>query len=113
MIQSIYDCSCQWKNQKHCRLSPSCKGWGCRFLSTPIEEIPATIQEKAKLFSRVYREAKQKGVLECPHYRSIFIDEVLANLPKGEVCTALSFKVEVMMYCSLPDSLRIGYFFYY
>ena len=54
--------------------------------STPIEEIPATIQEKAKLFSRVYREAKQKGVLECPHYRSIFIDEVLANLPKGEVC---------------------------
>ena len=25
--------------------------------------------------------------------------------------TALSFKVEVMMYCSLPDSLRIGYFF--
>lgn len=62
------------------------KGGGCRFLSTPIEEIPATIQEKAKLFSRVYREAKQKGVLECPHYRSIFIDEVLANLPKGEVC---------------------------
>jgi hypothetical protein len=55
-------------------------------LTTPIEEIPATIQEKAKLFSRVYREAKQKGVLECPHYRSIFIDEVLANLPKGEVC---------------------------
>ena len=43
-------------------------------------------QQKAKLFSRVYREAKQKGVLECPHYRSIFIDEVLANLPKGEVC---------------------------
>jgi hypothetical protein len=25
-------------------------------------------------------------VLECPYYRSIFIDEVLANLPKGEVC---------------------------
>lgn len=65
---------------------PFMQGWGCRFLSTPIEEIPATIQEKAKLFSRVYREAKQKGVLECPHYRSIFIDEVLANLPKGEVC---------------------------
>lgn len=82
----ICDCSCQWKNQGHCQLSPSCKGWGCRFLSTPIEEIPATIQEKAKLFSKVYREAKQKGVLECPHYRSIFIDEVLTNLPKGEVC---------------------------
>ena len=86
MIQKVYDCSCQWKNQDYCRLSPSCKGWGCRFLTTPIEEIPVTIQEKAKLFSKVYREAKQKGVLECPHYRSIFIDEVLANLPKGEVC---------------------------
>ena len=31
----------------------------------------------------------------------------------GKGGTALSFKVEVMMYCSLPDSLRIGYFFYY
>ena len=62
------------------------KGGDVDFCLTPIEEIPATIQEKAKLFSRVYREAKQKGVLECPHYRSIFIDEVLANLPKGEVC---------------------------
>ena len=40
MIQKVYDCSCQWKNQDHCQLSPSCKGWGCRFLSTPIEEIP-------------------------------------------------------------------------
>lgn len=29
------------------------------------------------------------------------------NIPRP---TALSFKVEVMMYCSLPDSLRIGYF---
>ena len=86
MIQKVYDCSCQWKNQKHCRLSLSCKGWGCRFLVTPIEELPVTEREKAKLFSKVYREAKQKGVLECPHYRSIFIDEVLACLPKGEVC---------------------------
>lgn len=86
MIQNVIACACQWKNQKHCRLSPSCKGWGCRFLVTSIEELPVTEREKAKLFSKVYREAKQKGVLECPHYRSIFIDEVLACLPKGEVC---------------------------
>ena len=98
MIQKVYDCSCQWKNQDYCRLSPSCKGWGCRFLTTPIEEIPVTIQEKAKLFSRVYREAKQKGVLECPHYRSIFIDEVLANLQQGEVC-----KINGLCYCLLFD----------
>ena len=90
MIQKVYDCSCQWKNQDYCRLSPSCKGWGCRFLTTPIEEIPVTIQEKAKLFSRVYREAKQKGVLECPHYRYIIDGQYFghnqANLPKSEVC---------------------------
>lgn len=73
-------CSSKFINESHCQLSPTCKGWGCRFLTTPIEEIPVTDREKAKLFSKVYREAKQKGVLECPHYRSIFIDEVLNSL---------------------------------
>lgn len=73
-------CAAQHTGESHCRLTPTCKGWGCRFLSTPIEEIPETDWEKAKLFSKVYREAKAKGVLECPHYRSIFIDEVLDDL---------------------------------
>lgn len=77
---NIIKCSNKFINRKHCQLSPTCKGWGCRFLTTPIEEIPVTVQEKAKLFSKVYREAKQKGVLECPHYRSMFIDEVLENI---------------------------------
>ena len=73
-------CAAQHTGNGYCRLSPSTRGWGCRFLSTPIEEVPATDRDKAKLFSKVYREAKAKGVLECPHYRSIFIDEVLKNL---------------------------------
>lgn len=80
MNNIITDCSCQWKNENHCQLTPTCKGWGCRFLTTPIDEIPTTDKEKAKLFSKVYREAKEKGVLECPHYRSLFIDEVLENI---------------------------------
>lgn len=80
----IINCIDNKKNSPtHCQLSPTCKGWGCRFLTTPIEEIPVTIQEKAKLFSKVYREAKEKGVLECPHYRSLFIDEVLDNIGRG------------------------------
>ena len=29
------------------------------------------------------------------------------------LATALSFKVEIMIYFPLPDSLRIGYFFYF
>lgn len=69
----------------HCSLTPTCKGWGCRFLTTPIDKLPTTDKEKAKLFSKVYREAKEKGVLECPHYRSLFIDEVLENIEKSNV----------------------------
>lgn len=73
-------CASQCTGQEHCRLSHSSKGWGCRFLATPIEAIPETDKDKAKLFSAVYREAKHKGVLDCPHYRSMFIDEVLEQL---------------------------------
>ncbi|MBM6758822.1 hypothetical protein [Bacteroides mediterraneensis] len=80
MKNQIINCIIGFKENTHCQLSPTCKGWGCRFLTTPIEEIPVTDQEKAKLFSKVYREAKRKGVLECPHYRSMFIDEVLENI---------------------------------
>lgn len=80
---NIIKCSNRFTNESYCSLSPNCKGWGCRFLSTPIDEIPTTDQEKAKLFSKVYREAKEKGVLECPHYRSLFIDEVLENINKS------------------------------
>lgn len=80
MNDKIKICSSTYYNNYHCQLSSTCKGWGCRFLTTPIEKIPVTDQEKAKLFSKVYREAKQKGVLECPYYRSMFIDEVLDSL---------------------------------
>lgn len=90
MNQIITNCLRQWKNPKHCSLTPTCKGWGCRFLGTPIEQLPTTDREKAKLFSKVYREAKSKGVLECPHYRSLFIDEVLANISSVSKISAQS-----------------------
>ncbi|MCE8465848.1 hypothetical protein J8871_12125 [Bacteroides nordii] len=80
MNSNILKCYKSNIDNYNCSLTPTCKGWGCRFLTTPIEEIPITDKEKAKLFSKVYREAKEKGVLECPHYRSIFIDEVLKNI---------------------------------
>ena len=80
MISKISLCAYQYTEPSHCQLTPTCKGWGCRFLGTPINAIPTTDKEKAKLFSKVYREAKEKGVLECPHYRSLFIDEVLENI---------------------------------
>lgn len=77
MNHLISACSFEIANGKSCTTPQTCKVWGCRLLKTPINEIPTTDQEKAKLFIRVYREAKQKGVLECPHYRSSIIDEVL------------------------------------
>ena len=80
MNPNISLCASQCTGTEYCRLSHAKKGWGCRFLYTPIEELPTTDKEKAKLFSKVYREAKCKGVLECPHYRPMFIDEVLENL---------------------------------
>lgn len=82
MKQVIDNCFTRRTDNPYCSLTPTCKGWGCRFLSTPINKIPTTEKEKAKLFSAVYREAKQKGVLECPYYRSLFIDEVLENISK-------------------------------
>lgn len=87
MIPLIYNCFYNRTNSTYCSLTPNCKGWGCRFLSTPINDIPTTEKEKAKLFSAVYQEAKQKGVLECPHYRSLFIDEVLENISKIQLIT--------------------------
>ena len=73
-------CASRHTGDNHCSLTPTCKGWGCRFLGTPIEQTAMTSDEKAKLFSRVYREAKAKGVLDCPYYRPLFIDEVLNNI---------------------------------
>ncbi len=84
MSIDILLCAAQNTSPSHCQLSQSCRGWGCKFLTTPIEDYPYTAQEKAKLFSRVYREAKSKGVLQCPFYRSIFIDEILDTLPETD-----------------------------
>ena len=80
MIPDLAICALNYTCYNYCTLTPTCKGWGCKFLSTPIDHIPMNDEEKAKLFVQVYREAKQKGVLECPHYRPIFIDEVLDNI---------------------------------
>lgn len=78
MNQLIKICSHNRTTGHHCPHTN--KGWGCRFLVTPITDTPTTEKEKAKLFSAVYREAKQKGVLECPYYRSLIIEKVLDAL---------------------------------
>ncbi len=52
MNTDITSCADTYTTSTYCQLSPTCKGWGCRFLTAPIEEIPVTVQEKAKLFSK-------------------------------------------------------------
>lgn len=65
MNLNISLCASACTGAKHCSLTPTCKGWGCRFLATPIEQLPTTDKEKAKLFSKVYREAKVRAFLNA------------------------------------------------
>lgn len=85
-MNNIILCACHRTDTSYCQLSPTRIGWGCRHLTTPIDKIPETTKEKAALFSKVYREAKSKGITECPYYRSLFIDEVLENMKGNESC---------------------------
>lgn len=78
-IKKIRNCIINRNSSPIVGSPPTSKGWRCRFLTTPIEEIPVAVQEEAKLFSKVYREAKRKGVLECSYYRSMSINEVPGN----------------------------------
>lgn len=80
MNNIISSCSYKRTDNTYCSLTLTCKGWGCRFLATPIEEKPVTDKEKAKLFSKVYREAKQKGIIDCPHFRSLNLDNALETI---------------------------------
>ena len=75
MKPHITNCYNNHTNGSYCSLSPTCKGWGCKLLLTQIpsrEEL-----NKTKLFIKVYKEAKDKGVLNCPAYHSIVIEEVI------------------------------------
>lgn len=86
-IQKCYDMR---TGTRYCGLARNCKGWGCKHLLTTIDELtdedlnilPIDNINKSKLFAKVYKEAKEKGVLECPAYKSIFIDKMLENLTK-------------------------------
>lgn len=85
-IKKCYDCR---TGSRYCGLTRTNKGWGCKFLTTEIPMVDNELNviqsetiNKPKLFAQVYREAKEKGILECPAYRSIFIDKMLDNLSK-------------------------------
>lgn len=75
----VQNCATTRPNDVCCRLSPECKGWGCRFLRIAPDKLPTSERERGKLFSKVYAEAERLGVLECPHFVPTLIDEVVEN----------------------------------
>lgn len=80
MNKDIELCAKNKQVKNYCQLAPTIKGWGCRFLGTPATPLPTTEEEKAELFSKVYREAKTKGVTECPYFNSLYIEHTIENL---------------------------------
>ena len=84
MKDIITDCKERRTSNDWCRLSPSCKGWGCRLLTYIPADIPITEHEKAAVFIKVYGMAKENGILDCPFYDSIAIDQLLDN--NTELC---------------------------
>lgn len=78
----VESCLNDWSSPDYCRSFPDCKGWGCRLIQICPDKLPSTKKERAKLFSRVYAQAEKQGVLECPHYHSTIIDEVVERNPE-------------------------------
>ena len=81
MSKTVINCIINWDSPTYCQLSQTCKGWGCRFLTTPIEEIPVTVPGKSQaVLQRCIGKRNGKECWNAPHYRSMFIDEVLENI---------------------------------
>lgn len=82
MYSNIEDC-CRLRNgDEWCHLSDSCQGWGCRLLTVLPDKIPANEQERARLFSRVYLAADRIGVLACPHFKEMELDNIVEDSSK-------------------------------
>lgn len=79
MHSNINDCCRLRTGPEWCALTADCIGWGCRLLTVVPETLPSSENERAKLFSRVYRTAEQIGVLTCPHFREINLDRVVED----------------------------------
>lgn len=79
MRSNINDCCRLRTGTEWCRLTSDCEGWGCRLLTIVPSSIPTSMQERAYLFSRVYRLAEQIGVLNCPHFNEKILDYMVED----------------------------------
>ena len=79
MCSNINDCCRLRTGPEWCRLTSECSGWGCRLLTVVPDFIPTNTDERAKLFSRVYRLAEQIGVLSCPNFKENELDSMIED----------------------------------
>ena len=88
MRSNISECARLRTGPGWCMLSQDCDGWGCRLLTIVPETLPSSTEERARLFSRVYRTAEDIGVLACPYFRErdldrrVEDDNLLASIKK-------------------------------
>ena len=79
MYREVQNCARRRTDETWCSMTNDCKGWGCRLIRIFPASIPETERERGKLFSKVYTEAENLGVLDCPFYHSTIIDEVVES----------------------------------
>lgn len=83
MKTEVKQCCALWHDDgTYCRMTPTLEGWGCRLLGCLIDKTPKTELDRKKLFHKVYTHADDLGVLECPHFKESFIDEVIDDHQK-------------------------------
>lgn len=70
-------CFSECTDNDHCSSFEQCKGWGCRLLKYIPDSLPKSEREKAKIFSAVYSQAENLGVIHCKNFNSLRIEEVL------------------------------------
>lgn len=78
-VKRINACRDQRTGANWCRMSESVCGWNCRLLTYIPKSLPSSERERGLLFSKVYSEAKEKGILDCPFFKEASIDEVVEN----------------------------------
>ncbi len=79
----VKQCCDAWQDDKdYCQMASSLVGWGCRLLVCLPDKMPRNENDRKKLFHKVYTYAQDCGVLDCPHFRESYIDEVIDDPQK-------------------------------
>lgn len=79
MCDLINQCLQKRNSSSWCQLNEVCVGWGCRHILVVPNKLPASEQERAKLFSSVYKTIERTGIKNCPFFNESIIDKVVED----------------------------------